>query len=328
MTLSRDRLSIPSFSGGPPREIPILTVDANQPGPTVVITANIHGDEVTGLGAIHSLSQTLASSIQCGRIHLYPSLNPDGLAARTRKVPPDGQDLNRLFPGQAQGSPVERMAHIIWEDLASRKPDVVIDLHADSPISIPYAITDRAIALEGLERQQLEQTCESLAEASGLTVLREYPDDQYTHYGLQHSLAGAITNNLRIPAITIECGPRLYIQAQAVKVVEQAVLGILTAQGLLNHKPEPHDTQIQGGPWKRGAGPRASVAGIVHHLVSPGTEVSRGQAVAEVRSLAGDTLERLCMQEPGFVISLTERAWVGPGVSACTLATAEPPQNH
>jgi len=218
------------------------------------------------------------------------------------------------------------MAHVIWDDLVSREPEVVIDLHADSPISIPYAITDRAVSLQGSERQRLEGKCESLAQASGLTVLREYPDDQYTHHGLQHSLAGAITNDLHIPAITIECGPRLYIDARAVEVVEHAVLGMLAAQGLLQHKTEPHASRIQGGPWKRGAGPRASVAGVVHHLVSPGAKVSRGQAVAEIRSLAGDPLERLCMQEAGFVISLTERAWVGPGVSACTLATAEAPR--
>ncbi len=328
MNIRRDCLSVPSFAGGPPREIPVLTVEGKRPGPTVVITANIHGDEVTGLGAVHALSHSLTSNIQCGRIHLYPSLNPDGLAARTRKVPPDDQDLNRLFPGRAQGSPVERMAHIIWEEIASRQPDVVIDLHADSPNSIPYAITDRAVAVSGSVRQQLEQKCESLAQASGLTVLREYPDEQYTHYGLQHSLAGAITNNLRIPAITIECGPRLYIEPQAVEVVEKAVLGILTAQGLLQCEAQPHSTQIQGGPWKRGAGPRASVAGIVHHLVAPGAKVSRDQAIAEVRSLGGEPLERLCIQEPGFVISLTERAWVGPGVATCTLATAEHPPNH
>jgi len=325
MSIRRDSFSVPTFTGGPARELPVLTVEGQQPGPTVIVTANIHGDEVTGLGAVHTLTDVLSSRIQCGRIHLYPSLNPDGLAARTRKVPPDGQDLNRLFPGQAQGSPVERMAHTIWDDMAARRPDLVIDLHADSPISIPYAITDRAVAIRGSQRQELEQKCELLAQASGLTVLREYPDAQYTHYGLQRSLAGAVTNNLGIPAITIECGPRLYIQQQAVEIVMNSVLGILNAQGLVNYEAAPHSTQIQGGPWKRGAGPRASVAGVVKHLVAPGTQVTRGQAIAEIRSLAGDLLERLCSQESGFVVSLTERAWVGPGVSACTLATPEDP---
>lgn len=323
MTIHRESLSVPSSAGGPPREIPIITVTGQQQGPTVLITANIHGDEVTGLGAIHRLTETLESNIQVGQIHLYPSLNPDGLAARTRKVPPDALDLNRLFPGRADGSPVERMAHIIWEDLVGRKPDLLIDLHADSPLSIPYAITDRAVALPAQERQDLEQRCEELALASGLTVLREYPAEQYIHYGLQHSLPGAITNELGIPAVTIECGPRLYIDPLSVEIVHEAVLGILTEEGLMRHTVDRHPTQVQGGPWRRGAGPRASVAGVVHHLVVPGEKVSPGQAIAEIRTLAGDPLEKLCIVEPGFVIALAERAWVGPGVAVCTLATEE-----
>ena len=167
--------------------------------------------------------------------------------------------------------------------------------------------------------------CETLANASGLTVIREYPDEQYTHFGLQHSLAGAFTNELGVPAVTIECGPRLYIEPQAVGVVQAAVLGILTEQGLTEQSAPPHPTRVQGGPWRRGAGPRASVAGVIHHLVAPGSPVVPGQAIAEVNTLAGDPLERLCVVEPGFVIALVERAWVGPGVAVCTMATAENP---
>ena len=75
----------------------------------------------------------------------------------TRTIPPDGRDLNRLFPGDAKGAPTDRHARIIWDDLVRHRPDLLIDLHADSPLSIPYTIVDRAIHLRQRAREKLEK---------------------------------------------------------------------------------------------------------------------------------------------------------------------------
>jgi len=319
-----ETLQIPSSSDGPTREIPVITVESHKAGPTALVTANVHGDEITGLGAIHVLAEILEKALKAGRIHLYPSLNPDGLAARTRKVPPDGPDLNRLFPGRADGPPAERLAWVIWENLREKKPDLLIDLHADAPASIPYAIIDRAVALGGTRRLRLEHECENLARASGLTVLREYPDQQYLQYGLQHSLAGATTNEMVIPAVTIEAGPRLYLEPNAVATTTAAVLGILTEAGITRARAPLHPTRVEGGPWRRSAGPRASMTGVLQPLVKPGDVLTFGQPIAQVRSLSGRCLESLEAIGDCVVIALCERAWVSPGVSCCTLATADP----
>jgi predicted deacylase len=324
MPQSLDTLKIPSSVEGPSREIPVITVEASRPGPTALVTANVHGDEITGVGAVHALAEVLESTLKAGRVHLYPSLNPDGLAARTRKVPPDGPDLNRLFPGQGDGPPAQRLARVIWEELRGRRPDLVVDLHADAPAAIPYAIVDRAVSLGGTRRLRLEHECENLARASGLTVLREYPDQQYLHYGLQHSLAGATTNEMAIPAVTIEAGPRLRLDPAAVEITVTAVLGILTEAGIAKSPAPQHPSRVEGGPWRRAAGPRASTAGILQILVKPGDALVEGQVLAEVRALSGQRLETLEAASDSVVISLCERAWVAPGVSCCTLATMDP----
>ncbi|MFN7147763.1 MAG: succinylglutamate desuccinylase/aspartoacylase family protein, partial [Myxococcota bacterium] len=176
-------------------------------GPVVVVTANVHGDECTGVGTVLRLLPLLDDALVHGAVHLYPTLNPEGLERRSRKVPEDDQDLNRLFPGDATGSPSERLAHAVWTDLCARNPDLVIDLHTDAPASIPYALLDRATGLRHAVRGPLEANARRIADASGLTVLHEYPEDRYSRYRLDRSLTGAVLNRLQVPAVTIEAGP-------------------------------------------------------------------------------------------------------------------------
>lgn len=304
-------------------DLTVVTVAAEQrraKGRVVVVTANVHGDECSGVGAILRLVPLLETRLVRGTVHLYPTLNPEGLERRSRKVPDDDQDLNRLFPGEAEGSPSERLAHAVWTDICARQPDLVVDLHADAPESLPYALLDRATNLRPAARAALEAPTRALAEASGLTVLHEYPEDRYARYRLDRSLTGAVLNRLQVPAVTIEAGPRLYLQDAAVQTMVDAVMGMLAALEMVTDHTTPHASRVEGGPWRRDSGPRASVSGILSARVPPGRLLAPGEPVAEVRSLAGGLLEELVAESPGFVVSHAERAHVVAGVPVCTWA--------
>ena len=314
-------LRLPGTGRGP-RDLPVLSFSAG-PGPTVVVCSNVHGDEATGVGAVHALAQELESSLERGTVHLYPSLNPEGLIQRTRTVPADGRDLNRLWPGDRRGGPSERVAQVLWDDMVARKPDLLVDLHTDSPASIPYAIVDRAVRGLSRSRRKLTERSRALAQATGLSVLHEYPRERYLEFQLDRSLTGAVVNVLGIPAVTVECGPRLYLDPQAVKQATASVLGALTEAGLVRRPAQRHPTCIPGGPWRRESGPRVGLAGVFQPLVQPGEAFAEGQEVAWVRNLEGRVLERIRARQSGHVISLPERAWIVPGVSAGTYAVAD-----
>ncbi len=292
-------------------------------GPVVVVTANVHGDETTGVGAVLRLIPLLDATLTHGTVHLYPSLNPEALERRARKVPDDDLDLNRLFPGDAEGSPAERLAHAAWTDIAARHPDLVIDLHADAPGALPYALLDRAVHLKGQARAELEADALRLAIASGLTVLHEYPDDRYTRYRLDRSLSGAILNRLKIPAVTLEAGPRLHLDDAAVSAMVGGVLGMLHALDMVSEAVEPHASRIGGGPWRRDSGPRAASSGILFARTQPGKILQRGTVVAEIRGLNGSVVQELTADSTGFVVSPAERTHVVAGVPVCTWAQAE-----
>jgi len=323
MPQSLHTLLVPSTMGGPPRQLPVITVSASKPGPRIAITANVHGDEVTGVGVVHALPSLLDGKLQKGTVLLYPTLNPVGLASMTRAIPPDGRDLNRLFPGDAKGAPTDRHARILWDDLVRNRPDLLIDLHADSPLSIPYAIVDRAVHLRQKAREKLEQKAFELATASGLTVLWEYQDTQYAHFDLDRSLTGAVMNHQRIPTMTLEVGPRLHLDPKAVSDTIHAVCSVLSHLGMIDTPPVVNESRMEGGPWRRSSGPRASNAGFLVPQVTAGTRIKRGQVIAEIRSLTGNALERLRCREDGILIAFPERAWVSPGTAVGTLGVLD-----
>jgi predicted deacylase len=298
-------------------DIPVLTVVSPNPGPVVVLTANLHGDECTGIGVIQRLSQLLPGVLGCGRVHLYPSLNPDGLIRMTRSLPGADRDPNRAFPGRASGDRVERHVWRIWKDILSRRPDLLVDLHTDSTEAIPYAITDRVI--RGNRKSELTRHCLALARASGLTVLREYPEKLYERYKLDRSLPGAMVNSLGIPSITLEVGPRGVIQQAAVEAALAAAGGVLTEIGILDAPAPIHPSRIDGGPWRRSSGPAFAVEGVFHPALSAGARFNTGALLGEVVSLDGSLRQQLTTPAAGFVVALPDRSWVRPGQTSSTL---------
>ena len=323
MPQSLSFLKLPSTGRGP-REVPVLTFTAPKAGPNVVLTANVHGDETTGVGVVHELAARLERLLLKGSVHLYPSLNPEGLIQRSRTVPADGRDLNRVWPGDARGGPAERLAHVLWGDLSARHPDLLIDLHTDAPASIPYAIVDRVVRGPSRKRKSLEKRAAELAAASGLTVLHEYEAARYLKYQLDQSLSGAVANELLIPAVTLEVGPRLYLDPVSVRAAGASALGILTELGMVRRPADPHPTRLLGEHrWRRDSGPRVGQAGVFHANVRPGEAFTVGARMAEVRTLEGRVLEVIEARSSGHVISLPERTWVVPGVSAGTYAVRD-----
>lgn len=299
----------------------VISIDSGHPGPSVVVTANIHGDETTGVGVVHNLVRCLPELLLRGSVHLYPTLNPGGLAACTRTLPADGQDLNRCFPGKARGAASDRHAYRIWRDIMSRSPDALLDLHTDTSGAIPYAIVDRVLGR--VRGRGLSAKCGRMAEASGLTVLREYPRERYLRFQLDRSLPGALINTEGIPAVTLEIGPRRQLDPESVAVGTTSALGVLTAAGVVNLPASDDPTRQPDGPWRRENGPRTNHKGVLVPRVRVGGRLERGTPIAEVRTVVGEVLESLNARAQGFVVAMPDRTHVVPGVACATVAVRD-----
>ena len=321
MRASTRHINIDGSSGSP--NLAVLSFEAPSDGPCVVITANVHGDEVTGLVAAQRLCAVLESGLRRGRVVLFPSLNPGGLAANTRGVPADGADLTRSFPGRRRGRASERLADVIWTEVTREKPDVVIDLHADSAASIPYALLDRAVRPGTVARRELTRRLGELGAATGLTVVNDYPEDLYLRYGLDRSLAGALVNKATIPAITVEAGPRRRIDPVSVQAAVGAVCGVLASLGVIDGPAEPHPTRVDGVSWRREGAPRTQLTGWFDAVLEPGDLFARGQVLGHVRHVDGRVLEAVTASAAGLVLSWAEATWATAGSVVGTIAVKE-----
>lgn len=320
-----DRSTARWSGGGASVSLHRVGIVSDAPGPVVVITGNLHGDETTGLGAALRLVERLPSVLRAGQVHVFPSLNPLGLLEQSRGFGQSGADLNRCFPGAGDGDLTHRYAHFLWEQLTALRPDVLIDLHADSLESMPYVIVDRPVRQVGEARRTLSDRLDHLAQATGLTVIRDYPAADYRRYGLDRSLSGAVVNLLGLPALTIESGPRGALDSQAEQRSEQAVLRLLSTLGLATSFPAEPLALPVSGRWCRALGPRSRHAGVVRPHWRPGTPFAAGALLATIYDLDGQPVEAIRSSQDGLLVAWGARSWVRAGQSVATIATREEP---
>ena len=121
------RISVP-VPGSAPCEAILLC--GQKPGKTLVISAGVHGCEYVGILAAQRLRRELDLSRLCGQIILLPLINPNGFYHAERQImPEDGKNLNREFPGKADGTYTQRLAAGI-EQYIFPEADFLIDLHS------------------------------------------------------------------------------------------------------------------------------------------------------------------------------------------------------
>jgi len=114
--------------------VPIICL-SNGDGPTILLTGGVHGDEFEGPIALMRLVQTLALDDINGRIIILPALNAAAVNCSSRVSPVDQLNMNRAFPGDADGSPTQMMAHFV-ETVLLPLCDAVVDLHTGGKASI------------------------------------------------------------------------------------------------------------------------------------------------------------------------------------------------
>ena len=108
--------------------VPIIVSRSIYEGPTVLLSAGLHGDELTGIEIVRQIIRQGISYPACGTIICIPLINVFGFVNQDRDFP-DGRDLNRVFPGSANGSLASRFAYRIMQDIVPYV-DYVIDYHA------------------------------------------------------------------------------------------------------------------------------------------------------------------------------------------------------
>ena len=113
--------------GGP--GLPVWMVCGESDGPTLVLTAGVHGCEYVGILALRHLFAQLSPARLRGRVILLPLVNGEGFYAGSKRVvPSDGKNINRVFPPPAEGTIAQEIARTVVEQIYP-EADFLLDLH-------------------------------------------------------------------------------------------------------------------------------------------------------------------------------------------------------
>ena len=127
---TRARVDIPvsQLSNHTPVNLSVEVIHGRRAGPVLFVSAAIHGDEVIGVEILRRLLRAAPLTAMTGTLLAVPIVNTFGFLNHSRYLP-DRRDLNRVFPGVAQGSMASQLAHIFMQEVV-RRADVGIDLHS------------------------------------------------------------------------------------------------------------------------------------------------------------------------------------------------------
>ena len=260
-------------------------------GPHLTVIAGVHGTEYASIAAARQLLAELRPAELSGTVTVAPVINLPAFWSRTPFVVPlDGKNLNRSFPGDADGSAAERIAAAVTEALIMGS-DYVIDLHAgDLPEALePFVFYD-ASPVEGRARE--------LALAYGLGhMVRQSPDGR-TVTGSTSAAAA----DLGIPSFTAESGECGILAADAVDRHLRGLRNVLRQLRLLPGDAVAFDRPVEHDGW---IWMRTADAGWWQPAVGTGASVGEGDLLGTVSPLIGGTPTPIIAPAAGVPLFIT-----------------------
>lgn len=265
-----------------PMAVPVLVARGRRPGPTMGITAAVHGNEVNGIPVIHRLFEQLDLSALKGTLVGVPVVNIPGYISQRRRFG-EGTDLNDLFPGRPDGPSAQAYVHR-FIDRVAHCFDWLVDLHTASfgranSLYVRADMTDPQIApMAYLIRPQI--------------IVHKPPADG--------TLRGCLTER-GVPAITVEIGDPLRFQESYIKGTLVGVKAVLSHLGMLPRRKRP----VLGPPpvlCERSYWIRTDNGGLLDVLPKVAEPLEAGAPIAQMRDIFGGLIASYHAPESGVVV--------------------------
>ncbi|WP_346017057.1 succinylglutamate desuccinylase/aspartoacylase family protein [Pseudenhygromyxa sp. WMMC2535] len=277
----RLRLSMVGNGLGGLITVPVVVLRGQEQGPTVGITAAIHGNELNGMRVVQNVIEAVDPRALRGTIIAVPVVNVPGYLNNTRHFN-DGYDLNRMMPGKRDGTMSQVYCHRFMSRVVCHL-DYLLDLHTASfgRINTFYVRADLANPV-----------------TAGLARCLN-PQIVLHNTGADGTLRGAAQDS-GVQSITVEIGNPNRFQDTLIRESTQGVFNALEHLGLRPTTPpaEPPSTVV----CERSYWMYTQVGGVLEVLPDLGQHVRKGELVGRVRDIFGDMLEEYFAPEDGVII--------------------------
>ncbi len=279
---------------GVPVSTPVLVANGSAPGPTLCLTAAVHGDELNGIEMVRRIFHDIAPTKLSGALIGVPIVNVQGFRRGSRYLP-DRRDLNRYFPGNPNGSAAARIAHALFNDIIM-SCDALVDLHTGS-----------------FERANLPQLRADLRNPDVLTLTHGFGATVVLHSKPTVGTLRYAATLAGIPAVTVEAGGPSQLELAEVKHGVKGVETLLTTLGMTRRM------RLWGDPepiYYRSSWVRADNGGILLSDVSLGSTVRKGDLLGTITDPMSNARTELRSPYSGRIIGMARNQVVMPGFAA------------
>lgn len=290
-----------------PLTMPVHVVRGRRPGPTLFVSAAVHGDELNGVEVIRRVLESKRLRRIRGTLLAVPVVNVFGFVNRSRYLP-DRRDLNRSFPGSEKGSLAARLAHLFLEEIVERA-DFGIDLHTGA-----------------LQRTNLPQIRASLADERAKALALAFGAPLVLNSDLRDGSLREWCQERNVPVLLYEAGEALRFNEIAIRT---GVRGVLRVMEEIEMLPVARKARKPSRPVvaRESSWVRSPDSGILRKGLQLGQWVEKGARLAEVGDPLGESDAIVTAPFDGLVIGATTSPLVNEGDALYHLARPERPKH-
>jgi uncharacterized protein len=277
-------MSLPGMYTHTPLEMPIHVIHGRRDGPTLFISAAVHGDEINGVEIIRRVLSLSALKRLRGTLLAVPIVNIMGFHNHARYLP-DRRDLNRSFPGRETGTLAGRLANTFMSQVVMRS-DLGIDLHTAA-----------------IHRDNFPQIRADLNDDRLAPLARAFGSPVLLHSAApEGSLRGAAAAE-SVSVMVFEAGEALRFDEVSIRVGVRGIINVLRQLDMLpatKRKPSKPAALLRSSMWIR-----APQSGILRAQVKLGSMVSRSDQLGVVSDPTGEMDMVVAATSDGIIIGRT-----------------------
>lgn len=262
--------------------MPVYVHSGKRPGPTLFLSAAIHGDELNGIEIIQRLIHSPKLNSLRGTLIAVPVVNVYGVINHSRYLP-DRRDLNRSFPGSKKGSLAARMANLFLEEIVA-KCDYGIDFHTGA-----------------LHRSNLPQIRADLDDEQTAIMARAFGVPVLLNANLRDGSLRQAAADLGVRVLLYEAGEALRYDELCVRAGERGTISVMRQLGMLP-KSRSKKSVIDPVTARTSSWTRATDSGFVQLHKELGDRVQAGELLATICDPYGVVLNEVRTRYEGIII--------------------------
>ena len=280
-------------------EMPVHVICGKKAGPTLLVCAALHGDEINGIEIIRRLVGLKSLSHLSGTLIAIPIVNVYGFIHMSRYLP-DRRDLNRSFPGSEKGSLAARLANLFMQEVVAQATHG-IDLHTAA-----------------MHRDNFPQIRGNLECAETLRLAEAFRAPLIIDAALRPGTIREAAVAKGIPWLVYEGGEALRFDEVSIRAGVRGIVNVMREIGMLRvsrSKKSFVPRIVKSNAWIR-----APQSGILRLIVKLGSCVSQGELLGIVADPYGDNQAEIFAPTTGIIIGRTNLPLLHEGDALVHLA--------